>query len=232
MKGRSMAPQSPLLFITPTISEYAPVKSALARPLARQTVRLEMCGIGPARAGAFAQRLEQSGPLGGLALIGWAGGLRPDLLAGDVVVAEMALDVQGTSVPCTVVELVGAARGTLLTVHEALMTPAAKYAARASGALAVEMEAVPLAAWAAAHGLPFIHARVILDTLDEGLPDLGGALGPFGRVRPLRLVRGLVLQPRLVIDLWSEARRLQRLRPTLGALAGAILEAWRSGVPA
>jgi nucleoside phosphorylase len=227
-----MARQSPLLFITPTISEYAPVERALARPLTRQMVRLEMCGVGPARAAEFAQSLEESGPLGGLALIGWAGGLQPDLLAGDVILARTAVDTHGTSVPCTELTLPGARQGPVLTVHHALLTPADKHAAGTGGTLAVEMEAAPLAAWAAAHGLPFVHARVILDTLDETLPDLGGALDPLGRVRPLRLVCSVVLQPRLATGLWSMAGRLRRLRPTLGALAGAILAAWPPGGPA
>ncbi len=59
-----------------------------------------------------------------------------------------------------------------LGMPELPATPQAKRDAQRSGALAVEMEAYPLAAWAAAHRLLFIHARVILDAVDESLPDL------------------------------------------------------------
>jgi nucleoside phosphorylase len=232
VRDHSMAQQHPLLFITPTLSEYTPVTAALAGPLAQGRVRVEMCGIGPARAAAFAEGLERSGPWSGLVLLGWAGGLWPDLAVGDMVLADAVLDVRGQRIGCVAIELAGARCGPLLTVGEVLRTPEAKRAARASGTLAVEMEAYPLAAWAAAHSVPFLHARVISDAVDDPLPDLGDALDAFGRVRPGRLMRLLLTRPRLVADLWPLMRSLRRLRPALGALAVAILAAWPPPAPA
>jgi nucleoside phosphorylase len=214
------------MLVTPTASEYAPVKSAVAGWLGGGRVQLEMCGIGVDRAEAFARRLDRSGPWGGLALTGWAGGVHPDLAAGDVVVAEVALDDDGRRAPCTAIDLAGARRGPLVTVRAPLLAPEDKRAARHSGALAVEMEAYPLAAWAASRNVPFLHARIILDGVDDSLPNVDHALDPFGRVKPGRLARLLLARPHLAVELWSMGRRLQPLRPTLGALAREILEAW------
>lgn len=221
-----------LLFITPTISEYRCVEQALDAASVRERARLALCGMGPQRAKAFARNLEPGPPLAGLVLLGWAGGIDAGLAVGDVVVAEAARDEAGAIAPCSPIDLPGARRGTLLTVRRVLLDSAAKRAAGAGGALAVEMEAYPLAAWAAAQGLPFVHARVILDAVDEDLPSLAPALDPFGRVRPLPLLRELVGRPRLAADLWLMARRLGRLKPILGALAAAVLEAWPPAAPA
>jgi nucleoside phosphorylase len=226
-----MTQRYPLLLITPTSSEYKPVKSAVAEWLAEGQVQLEMCGIGPGCAEAFAQRLDEAGPLGGLALLGWAGGLRPELAAGDIVLAEMALDASGQRAPCTALHLPRARSGTLLTVGEPLLTPEAKRAAQSSGALAVEMEAYPLAAWAAAHEVAFVHARVILDSMDDALPSLDDALDRYGRVLSRRLIGLLLAQPHLIMELWPMMQRLRLLKPTLGALAIAIVEAWSRQMP-
>jgi hypothetical protein len=220
-------PQPPrFLLITPTTSEYGPVEQAVAQWLAAGQIQLEMCGVGPARAAAFAVRLEGAGPWGGMALIGWAGGLKPELKAGDVVVADVAIGDDGRQAPCTAIDLPGATRGALLTVGDPLLTPENKRRAGRSGALGVEMEAYPLAAWAAAHQIPFVHARVILDGVNETLPPMGGVLDPSGNIRLGRLARLLAARPNLVLELWPMVRRMRRVRPTLAALARQISEAW------
>lgn len=222
-----------ILLITPTFSEYTPARAAVADLLKEGELELQVCGMGQASATALCQRLAgRAGELRGLALIGWAGGLCSELTAGDRVLAEAALDVQGRRAPCTVIDLPGARVGALLTVPAPLLTRQAKSAAWGSGALAVEMEAFPLAVWAKAHDLPFVHARVILDPVHETLPDLGDALDTFGRVRPGRLVRRLLAQPRLLLDLLHLARRWQTLNPILGQLARAVAQAWPRQDPA
>lgn len=214
----------PLLLVAPTLSEYTLVRAAVADRLAEGELQLAACGMGPACAAALCQQLEKAGWSGCMALIGWAGGLSSDLDTGDSVLADAALDTRGQRAPCTVVPLPGLAAGTLLSTPAPLLIPQAKRAAQSCGALAVEMEAYTLAAWACAHHLPFIHARVILDAAGEALPDLGDALDAFGRVRPGRLARRALAQPRLAFELLRLARRLKALEPRLGALARAILE--------
>jgi hypothetical protein len=212
----------PFLLLAPTLSESAPIRAAVADGLARGELELSVCGIGQMCATSLCERLDRTGWLGCIALIGWAGGLRPDLAAGDIVLADAALNAQGQCAPCTPVSLPGARVGALLSVPAPLLTPQAKRTATSCGALAVEMEAYPLAAWACAHHLPFIHARVILDTVNEALPDLGDALDAVGRVRPGRLAARLLARPGLALDVLHFVRRMKRLDPILGMLAHVI----------
>jgi len=156
-----------------------------------------------------------------LLLVGWAGGLHPDMGAGEAIVADCVLDEAGRRAPCSVPAVPGARVGPTLTVAEALLSPQAKRAARASGALAVEMEAYPLAAWAAARGIPFAHVRLISDGPNDNLPDFRPALDPSGRLRPL----ALLAHPRLAFDLARLSLRLLRLERRLGALARKAVEA-------
>jgi nucleoside phosphorylase len=174
--------------------------------------------------------------LQGLALIGWAGGLRPDLAPGDIVLASHALDEQGEPVPCTVLDLPGAEIGALLTVSAPLMTAQAKRAARsgvtfANEPLAVEMEAYPLALWAWQHQVPFCHARVILDAADEALPDLADTLDAMGRIRPGCLAQRLLRRPWLSVPLLRLGVRTWRLGPVLTRVARDVAQAWRSEPP-
>ena len=217
-----------LILVTPTIPEYQAVRLHVADLEAEGVLETLMFGIGPERASALCRRLdERQPPPAGLVLVGVAGGLDPALAAGDVVLASTALDEDGQRAPCTVVPLPGAAVGPVLTVSRALHTPAEKAAARGSGALAVEMEAYPLAAWAAERGLPFFHARVILDPFDETLPDLGNVLDEYGRVRPAGLLRHVFAHPSHAASLVQLLHRTQAVGPTLARLAQAVVTAHR-----
>ena len=217
----------PLLLITPTLSEYTAVRTAVTDWLADGKLQLAMCGMGPACAAALCQQLERSGWLGNMALIGWAGGLCPNLAAGDSVLADAAMNIHGQRVPLAPPNLPGTKVGALLTTPAPLLTQQAKKAVQKSNALAVEMEAYPLAVWAAAHNLPFVHARVILDAANEALPDLGDALDAFGRVRPGRLAQRLLAQPPMTLDLLRLAHRAKKLEPNLQALARAVAALWQ-----
>ena len=222
-----------LLLVAPTFPESTLVRATMEDSLAGGGLEMCVCGMGPASAIALCQRLEARTPsLNGLALLGWAGGLCPDLAAGDVVLADAAMDVQGERVPCTVIELPGVKVGALLTVPAPLLTPQAKSAAWNSGALAVEMEAYPLATWARARDLPFVHARVILDPVSEALPDLGDALDLLGRVHRGRLARRLLARPWLIVALYRLMSRTQALGPVLSEVARAVVEAWQEQHPA
>jgi adenosylhomocysteine nucleosidase len=216
----------PLLLVVPTRSEISAVRAAVADRVAGGSVRLVLCGMGPACVSALSHRVEGLGPVDAILLLGWAGGLDPELRAGDVVVADAAVNHQGERLPLPVLDLPGARVGTLLTVPEPLVTPEAKHDAWRRGALAVEMEAYPLAMWAATRELPLYHARVILDAAHEALPDLGDALDAYGRVRPIRLARRLMARPRAAVSLPALARRVREVAPVLRSLAHAAAGAW------
>ena len=160
-------------------------------------------------------------------LIGWAGGLVAGLKAGDVVCANRAI-MQGQpdlfihAIPVkddafhvgNSASYVGYCKsfhfGAILTTSMALVTTAEKLAAQESGAIAVEMEAYPIAAWAQVHGILFSHVRVVLDAWDEplpyfkpGIPGLIGLLGHF---------------PTTIRNLAWLNRRIRSLDPKLGQI--------------
>lgn len=66
------------------------------------------------------------------------------------------------------------------------------------------MEAYPLAAWASAHDIPFIHGRVILDSAEDDLPGLSS--------RNLRFISDSL---RLI-------KLIRKVDPILGQLACAV----------
>jgi nucleoside phosphorylase len=216
-----------MLLITPSQVEYSAVETSLRDNLAARSLEVVVSGMGPDCAAALCRKLEaRASPPVVLTLVGFAGGLHPSLAAGDAVLGSEALFEDGRRAPCTIIRLPGATVGPVLTVSKALYTPPEKAAARVSGALAVEMEAYPLAVWAAERGLPFVHARVILDPVDEVLPDLGDLLDDYGRVRPAGLVRRLLLHPTHAAAMVRLMRRSQAVTPTLGRLARQVVEAY------
>jgi hypothetical protein len=89
------------------------------------------------------------------------------------------------------------------------------------------MEAYPLADWAEVRGLPFIHARVILDPVDEALPDLGDVLDEYGRVRSVGLMRRLLAHPSHAVAMVHLLRRSQAVSPALGRLARTVISTGR-----
>lgn len=167
-------------------------------------------GVGPERAERAAAAAP---PSDAFVVCGCAGALVPGLRAGEVVVAEAVVPLDGagragTPLPAHAgaVAAWGARHGMALRVGPiassaaVLGTLEAKRAAGASGALVVEMESAPLAAAAAARRIPFVGLRVVLDEMGEALPL------PPGEPHPARLARALALRPWL----WPAAVRLAR----------------------
>jgi len=176
------------------------------------------CGVGEQHSSAFCLKMDQLA-VSRLVLIGWAGGLTANLRVGDTICADVALRDGQPPLACTPPPGGKVRTGPILTVPQALLTSSEKQAAAASGALAVEMEAYPLAAWASHRAIPFLHGRVILDAWDESLPDLGQGLDASGRMSFLPLLRQLAANPSLLLDLVRLIRRVHMLDPLLAKLA-------------
>jgi len=194
----------------------------------RLSVELRICGIGPRRAATLCAEFERGARPGGVALLGWAGGLRDDLAVGDIVIADRALSAGRSDVNCLALPLPGTARvhrGPMLTADHVVAAPAAKRAAAACGALAVEMEAYPLAAWAAQREVPFVHDRVILDTVEDTLPALDGVLDGYGRLQIRPLFGALARRPVLLGEFTRMALRLRGVNRRLAELAEAVVAA-------
>ena len=204
------------LILAPTAVEYAAVRRALGKRAASGEIRLGQCGMGVQRARSFCEKAPP-GPFACLALVGWAGGLARDLAVGEIVSAEAAVMDGLPRLDCQVLDLPVARTGSILTVPKALMSEAEKRAAvEASGAVAVEMEAYPLAEWAQEQGIPFIHVRIIMDAWDEPLPDFAAGGSVWGRVRGL---------PGMAPRMWWMYQRIRMLDPLLEKMAGMVAEA-------
>jgi 4-hydroxy-3-methylbut-2-en-1-yl diphosphate reductase len=205
-------PSLPLI-LAPTRFEFAVVNKALHAWLAAGRGTCQSCGMGETLAAAFCQQLEAAPPAS-LTLLGWGGGLAPELRAGAVVCAGSVLRAGQPALPCAVLPLANSRRGPILTAPRVLLTPEEKRQALASGALAVEMEAYPLAQWAQAQGIPFYHVRLILDTADDPIPDLDGGPGV--------LLQRFARHPGLLLEMARLGWRVQQLNPHLARLAVEI----------
>jgi 4-hydroxy-3-methylbut-2-enyl diphosphate reductase len=114
---------------------------------------------------------------------GFCGGLNAKLRAGDLVVAEQ-IHHHGTTIVVDqdlAARAVGALRDEglapragVVECSDGVADGAAKRALAAGGALSVDLESGPLAAWASAHGIPFLSCRGVLDNLSEAMPFTSG----------------------------------------------------------
>jgi adenosylhomocysteine nucleosidase len=191
---------------------------------------LAVSGIGCPAAAAAARALVAA-QVSALMTFGLAGALDPALAAGTIMLPGELISRDGARfVTCKawrerVAASLGLAvsTGTLLTSARAIETPAEKAAAfRDTGAAAVDMESAAVAEVAAAHGLPFIAVRVIVDTAGDALPPAVVAASRAGRVEIGRLIAGLVAAPGEIAALIRLTRRYRTAMRSL-ALVGTHL---------
>ncbi len=189
-------------------------------------VALMRCGMGEARAVAALQWLVLHERLQGVLSIGFAGGLRPELATGDVLLVDriqawskrtapengevrrerVIPNVRLTSLADQAAQRAGLSRHRGLLLSHKTLVPSALdkcILGRRTGALAVDMESYWIGSLAAAHGLPFICLRAVLDPCDTevNLP-LEGLTTPDGGLRPSGAVMTVMRQPGLVKSFW------------------------------
>jgi 4-hydroxy-3-methylbut-2-en-1-yl diphosphate reductase len=182
---------SELLIAAPLRLEAAMIRagmrSATRSPRqARPAARVRRTGMGPQRSRASVAALG-SDPAQALLVMGFGGGLDELGEVGDAVVADAVIGPDGQRVPCAGSERLAAAlldggmtvrRGVVASVSR-LAIGETRTRLRESGAIAVDMESVWLAA--AARERPFAVVRVISDTPQREL------------TRPLATVAGVAL---------------------------------------
>ena len=171
-------------------------------------------GIGSERAASAARRVLGQGQFDLVVSTGCAGALSPDLDVGDLVIASRIVAPDGTHIETDIDAGARAhdiasgaglrvALGPVVCNPTVLPTAAAKRAVGAThGAIAVDMESTPIAACAAAQGVPFLSARAILDRVDTDLPD-ASLIAPDGHVRTLAMARRVATHPGDVVRLWA-----------------------------
>jgi adenosylhomocysteine nucleosidase len=189
---------------------------------------LMVSGMGGGLAAAAARSLVEAG-VSALLSFGFAGGLDPALRAGQVVLPSEVISAEGTRVSTSsewrlqlsraiaAVEPVG---GMLLSATVPIATVEDKAALfRETGAVAVDMESLAIAQVAAAHGLPFMAVRVIVDGAADALPRAVAAAARGGHLSVLRIIGGLVAAPRDLVGLLRLSRRYRAATRSLAAVA-------------
>lgn len=163
-------------------------------------------GIGWQAAAAGADRLAAAGA-GALVSWGMAGGLDPELPAGQIFLPSEIVGPDGTlfttnipwreSLGATLRELSPLGSGRLVTVNAPVGTVEAKALLfKRSGARAVDMESAAIAQVARSRSLPLLAIRVIVDRASEALPDaIVAASAPGKEISSLRLLGHLVSSP-------------------------------------
>jgi adenosylhomocysteine nucleosidase len=192
---------------------------------------LAVSGMGGHLAATAARTLVAAGAKS-LMSFGLAGGLDPRLKAGSVVVPSEVISREGgrfiaTETWCEQFRMalgtrLEVASGRLLSSAQPIDTVADKANVfRETGAVAVDMESMSIAEVAAAHGLPFMAVRVIVDTAADVLPSAVLAASRGGEVNVRRLILGLAAKPTDLIPLLRLARRYRAATRSLQAIAGA-----------
>jgi len=193
---------------------------------------LAVSGIGRVAAERAARALVEAG-VSALVTFGMAGGLDPALKPGSVVLPRALISPEGKRysvneswrerVAAAVSPLRSVSEGILLTSAYAIDTPAEKAAAfHGTGATAVDMESAAVAEVAAQHHLPFIAARVIVDTAADRLPRAVVAASRAGRVQVGRLLVGIVLAPGEIAALIRLAQRYRIAMRSLRAIGAHL----------
>jgi len=158
----------------------------------------------PERAHARAQGWIAGGRIKALASFGLCGGLDPALAPGAIVVAhEIVLPeggaylFDGAWARAVAACLPGARIAPLLGAKTAAVTPAEKRELfQRTGAAAVDMESRGVAEAARDAKLPFVAIRAVADPADRALPrSATRAINAHGRLRPFRVLLGLLARP-------------------------------------
>lgn len=150
---------------------------------------------------------------------GFCGALDETLAAGDIFVATRVRDAaSGREFAARVPDSTRTYEsGGMISSERVIQAVEDKVRLRATGAMAVDMEAAAVAGWAARRGVPFHCVRVVTDRADEGFVlDLNAARTPEGRLSRIRLLAAACRRPlgsfpelaRLLFRSREAARRL------------------------
>jgi adenosylhomocysteine nucleosidase len=184
----------------------------------RNEWRAVAAGVG-ARCAASAVDAALAGfPADAVVSAGFCGALDDELEVGDVVVGS-AVTAGGRTFEARTVESTRPHRtGGIVSIDHVAQTAAEKAKLRATGAIAVEMEAGGVAERAASRGLPFYCVKAVTDLASEDMAnDLNSALRPDGHFDTMVILRSSLQQPLIRIpELFRLRKRCARAALLLG----------------
>ena len=203
-------------------------------------VEFRVLGVGPERAGgAMAALLESRIPdVDGVLILGVAGGIDPKLESGDLLLADRyslqdgAAKGAGLAIRPDSQMLQSAERAALelsmpvcnggaLTVDHLIRYPEERETLRARYQVdSVNMEDYRVAEAAQTAGVPFLSARVVLDTASQRLP---GYLPGLAR-SPYKVLTNILLKPWRIPTLLRLKRQLQLCQMVLTNFAVAYMK--------
>ena len=175
-------------------------------------------GAGSARAARAADVARAAGKVVLVCSVGFCGALEPGLKAGDVFVAGSVRGAGREYAALAPLANSPHRSGVLVSIDHVAQTAAEKATLRASGASAVDMEAVGVAARAEELGVPFYCMRSITDLAEESFKlDLNAALRSDGRFGTMRLIAASCRRPLSCLpELLRLGRRARMASRTLG----------------
>jgi adenosylhomocysteine nucleosidase len=195
--------------------ELAPLRSR-----ALPNLQLLKTGIGIEKAAGNLRRCLEQTRVRAVLGIGFAGGLFPELQAGDLVIARR---VRGSVIVPVSPELLAAAEkvrlhgtaihfGTLVTVNQVLGDSEAKRSLAASlerhEAGCVDMESSAISRVCSEFRIPFLIARCITDRANEALPvDFNLCRTSDGAIDPKRVLLSALGSPKAFAGLWRLHKR-------------------------
>ena len=163
-------------------------------------------------------------------VLGLCGALRR-LETGDVAIYARVADgartfaLDRSMVDSLVAALPGALVVNACTAERVVTTISERLSlARRFDADVVDMEGTHLAAALDAHGVRFAMVRVVSDDASRGLPPIGDAIDPNGRVQPLKIAQAFARAPRAAVAFVRNVRRaLTTLTGTAHAVDGLVV---------
>jgi adenosylhomocysteine nucleosidase len=192
-----------------------------------QAVVLET-GVGVIRAAAAIRWVLENIESRLIVACGFAGALSPSMKVGDVLLASEVVEPGEdelhwrTAVPA---ELGDLPVGRLVTVPQLVGRPAGKRTlARATGAVAVDMESAAIAEACQAWRVPCAVVRAISDAADSELSHRLVTLLAGGRAVPWRVLAAVIRSPGLAIELWRLARDTRLAARRLAAALERLIQ--------
>lgn len=201
-------------------------------------LQLVKTGIGIEKAAGNLRRCLEQTRVRAVFGIGFAGGLSPELQAGDLVIARR-IRRSSVTVPASP-ELLAAAEkvrlhgtaihfGTLVTVDQVLGDSEAKRSLAVSlerhEAGCVDMESSAIAQVCSERQIPFLIARCVTDRVDEDLPiDFNRCRKSDGEIDPKKVLLSALGNPRAFAGLWRLHKRSKYCAENLALFVERFLQ--------